>query len=312
MLRAKGSDKEWTTSGDEIRAYFGFMILMGINRLPEIRDYWSTNQLLHYSPIANRISRDRFEEITRYLHFVDNTFLSARGEPNFSRLQKIQPILTTIRERLSSTYAPHCQVSVDEAMVPFKGRSTMKQYMPIKPIKRGFKIWVVADAINGYFYDLIPYTGATPGDTCMGLGEKVVLELTHSLFGKYHQIYCDNFFSTIPLFRTLYNNKTYACGTIRTNRKHFPKNILLDANSINRGEHRFSQSAELVAFVWKDNKPVTSLSTLSDPQATTIVHRRQRDGTSLGVSCPLAIKLYNEFMGGVDKGDQLRVIIGFD
>ena len=73
--------KQWTTSAQEIRAYFGFMILMGVNRLPEIRDFWSTNPVLHYAPIADRISRDRFEEITRYLHFVDNRSLPARGPP---------------------------------------------------------------------------------------------------------------------------------------------------------------------------------------------------------------------------------------
>ena len=49
--------------------------LMGINKLPEIRDYWSTNEFLCYAPIADRISRDRFEQITRYLHFVDSDTL---------------------------------------------------------------------------------------------------------------------------------------------------------------------------------------------------------------------------------------------
>ena len=39
----QGTDKEWSTNAEEIRAYFGFMILMGINRLPEIRDYWSVS-----------------------------------------------------------------------------------------------------------------------------------------------------------------------------------------------------------------------------------------------------------------------------
>ena len=38
-----GTDKVWETNGDEIRAYMGFMILMGINKLPEIRDYWSVD-----------------------------------------------------------------------------------------------------------------------------------------------------------------------------------------------------------------------------------------------------------------------------
>ena len=56
-LTLRGTDKEWSTDSQEIRAYMGFMILMGINKLPEIRDYWSTNKYLHYTPIADRISR---------------------------------------------------------------------------------------------------------------------------------------------------------------------------------------------------------------------------------------------------------------
>ena len=50
------TNKQWSTNAEEIRAYLGFMILMGINRLPEIRDYWSTDENLRYAPIADRIS----------------------------------------------------------------------------------------------------------------------------------------------------------------------------------------------------------------------------------------------------------------
>ena len=42
----RGTNKQWSTSAEEIRAYMGFMILMGINHLPEIRDYWSTDENL--------------------------------------------------------------------------------------------------------------------------------------------------------------------------------------------------------------------------------------------------------------------------
>ena len=31
-------------------------------------------------------------------------------------------------------------------MIPFKGRSSLKQYIPNKPTKRGIKVWVMADA----------------------------------------------------------------------------------------------------------------------------------------------------------------------
>ena len=40
----------------------------------------------------------------------------------------------------------------------------MKQYMPMKPVKRGFKVRVRADAVNGYFCDFNVYVGR-PGDS---------------------------------------------------------------------------------------------------------------------------------------------------
>ena len=97
----QGTNKEWSTDAQEIRAYMGFMILMGINQVPEIRDYWSTNEYLHYAPIADRISRDRFEQITRYLHFADNS-LPSRDEDSFSRLQKVDPVIDHLKDKFKS------------------------------------------------------------------------------------------------------------------------------------------------------------------------------------------------------------------
>ena len=64
-----GSEKfaKWTKiTVEEMKAFLGFSILMGINQLPAIKDYWKRNDYLHYSPIADRIPRDRFLEISRY------------------------------------------------------------------------------------------------------------------------------------------------------------------------------------------------------------------------------------------------------
>ena len=49
-----------------------------------------------------------------------------------------------------------------------------------------------------------------------------------------------------------------------------------------------------------------TLSTQSNPTEEHQVLRRQKDGTRVSVSCPEAIHMYNRYMGGVDKGDQLR------
>lgn len=57
---------------EELKAYFGFMILMGLNQLPALFDYWRLDVIYHYSPIASCISRKQFLDISRYLHFADN------------------------------------------------------------------------------------------------------------------------------------------------------------------------------------------------------------------------------------------------
>ena len=117
----RGLQKSWTTDDEEVRAYLGFYILMGLVQEPEIRDYWSVSPTFQYPAIASRISRRRFEEISRYLHFVDRESLPSRGSPNHEPLQRVRPILDALRERFSAVYNPRCQLSVDEAMIPFMG-----------------------------------------------------------------------------------------------------------------------------------------------------------------------------------------------
>ena len=117
----EGKGTTWTTNEAEIRAYFGFYIYMGLVKEPEIRDYWSNDDTFHYAPIAGRISRLRFEEVSRYLHFVDSSQLPAHGTPGYHRLQRVKPIIDALCSRCSTLYHPRANLSVDEAMVPFKG-----------------------------------------------------------------------------------------------------------------------------------------------------------------------------------------------
>ena len=65
---------------------------MGLVRELEIRDHWANDDLFHYVPIASRISQ-QFEEISRYLHFADNTMLLAGGTPGYHRLQCVKPVI---------------------------------------------------------------------------------------------------------------------------------------------------------------------------------------------------------------------------
>ena len=103
----------------------------------------------------------------------------------------------------------------------------MKQYMPMKPVKRGFKVWVRADAVTGYFCDFDIYVGkpsdGTTTEVC--LGERVVLKLSECLRGHHYQLYCDNYFITCDLLDTLLTHDLYACGTTRSLRRGFPETL---------------------------------------------------------------------------------------
>ena len=112
----------WETNLTEIKAYLGFMVVMGVNRLPEIRDYWSVDPMLNNTFTSSQITCKCFEELSRYMHFVDNSTLPLRDEPGFHRLQKVLPIITALREKFEGNYNPHPQNSIDEAMIPFKGQ----------------------------------------------------------------------------------------------------------------------------------------------------------------------------------------------
>ncbi len=183
----------------DVKAFLGFSILMGINVLPCIEGYWQVDKILRYAPVADKISRDIFRDIFRdiscYLHFVQNSTLEPRGSPNHDRLGKIRPLLSFINGKCTEIYNPHKEVAVDEAMIKFQGRSTLKQYMPLKPVKHGIKVWVLGDSHNGYFSKLQVYIGKDDSAE-KGLGARVVKEVTAHLQGKHHHAYFDNFFTS--------------------------------------------------------------------------------------------------------------------
>ena len=109
----------------------------------------------------------------------------------------------------------------------------------------------MADASNCFMYDFNTYTGATE-ERETGLGENVVLTLAESIKGRNHQLYFDTYFTSISLLTKLLSQGTYACGTIRTNRKQYPSEINTEAQKFKRGEYTFRQRGNVVATAWKD------------------------------------------------------------
>jgi hypothetical protein len=102
--------------------------------------------------------------------------------------------LSRLSQTFAECYTPHQNVAVDESMVKFKGRSTIKQYMRVKPIKRGFKIWMLCDS-SSYNLKFQVHTGKSDViGVVKGLGARVVIDMVENLTGKNHTVFMDNFF----------------------------------------------------------------------------------------------------------------------
>ncbi|XP_004211335.1 piggyBac transposable element-derived protein 3-like [Hydra vulgaris] len=191
-------------------------------------------------------------------------------------------------------------------MILFKGRSSLKQYNPKKSIKRGYKLWSMAD-IDGYLFKFEIYKGKNNKCTdhtipkYFGLGENVVYQMTKSLQGKYYEVYIENYFTSVPLLEYLFSHHVMCCGTLRIYRKYLPKNLCKDKN-LKRGDFDYRVSKDnIVVYKWMDNRPVHVISNFHGTEKTEI-KRNNKDGSIVMISCSQAVKGYNTYIGG--KGCQ--------
>ena len=121
--------KSLNLSKAELEQFIGIFFLTSNVKMPNTRDYWE--QSLQYKTISKVMPIRRFERIKQFLHCNDNTQTPRDGN---NKLSKIRPIINTLKSHFHLS-APTENLFIDEQMVPFKGRSRLKQYNPQKPKK---------------------------------------------------------------------------------------------------------------------------------------------------------------------------------
>ena len=187
-------------------------------------------------------------------------------------------------------YGPNREACIDAAMVAFKGRSLMKQYLLMKPVNRWFKIWMRADSHNGYISQCECYTGRRERVE-VGLGRNFVERLTRDLVGENYHIYMDKFFSFVPLYKSLFRDKIYCAGTLRSNCRYFPSDLKPFVKKrflAKKGDIIVRQEGNTCVLVWQDTRPVVSISTGHNPAETKVV-KRGRGKKAVYINCPSCI-----------------------
>ena len=253
---------------------------------------------------------DNFKECKKFLHLSNNNEL----DPN-EKFAKVRPLFNSLNQQCLENYLPEQHVSIDESMVPYFGKHGAKQYIHGKPIKFGYKMWVMAKPL-GYCIQFRPYAGKDValteyGDIGLGLGASVVAHLVKVLPTQpgcnYHAV-MDNFFTSPKLIRYLRPKSVAVTGTVRLNRMEEPP--LGTVRAMEKKEREESDvavetSTNMAAVRWKDNKVVNILSTFAGKQSVQKVKRYSKNAKKqIEIEQPKVVSVYNRNMGGVDRLDQ--------
>jgi hypothetical protein len=127
----------------------GLYLLMGIIQKPTLRSYFSRKRILSTPGFGDIISRDRFELITKCLHFADNA--NRAGYEGPVKLYKIFSVLSHLNHKFQNLFLPGPNISIDESLTLWKGPLSFKQYLPLKAAKFGIKTYVSVNLVPAIY-----------------------------------------------------------------------------------------------------------------------------------------------------------------
>ena len=112
----------------------------------------------------------------------------------------------------------------------------MKQYILLKRVRFGIKIFFVCESKSGYAWDFFIYTGQGEESNSQKLishASVTKLVLCPELTGKGYVVFMDQWYSSPILFHELQHHSFRACGTVDSQRKEMPKE--LQATTMKKG-----------------------------------------------------------------------------
>ena len=132
------------TCKQELYAYFGVLIHMGITIESCIEDYWkdlNTHGCEHI--VKKYISINRFQQLDR--HFRASPPWPKDSTAPKSTFDRVNELAEHIRLTCRKLYTPGTHLAVDETIQRFMGRAPEIVNIPSKPTPEGFKIWILAN-----------------------------------------------------------------------------------------------------------------------------------------------------------------------
>ena len=116
-----------------MRIFIALLIYIGIVSASNIGSYWDKDGLTIHRPMES-ITFFRFQQIKRYLYV--STLVTSRLLTAYQHT-KLEPLASLLCTKFQAYVVLGQNVSFDEMMVPFAGRSKHTLKMKNKPVKEG-------------------------------------------------------------------------------------------------------------------------------------------------------------------------------
>lgn len=297
-------------SSDEIKCTLGILLFSGYVNLPGKRYFWDSGTDTQNILVREAMRRNRFLQILRFLHCVDNTKMDPAD-----KLWKLRPLITKLQDNFSKYSVPTKHMNYDESMVKYYGRHSCKQFIRGKPIRFGYKVWCLNDELS-YLHNFEVYQGQGPKcnilyNSKFGSSAAPFVQMVDALPqpNLRYEFFLDNLFIGFDLLTHMNNLGYGVTGTIRENRIPrdcpLPKKEKMKKAQRGSFENQLNKDDGIILIRWIDNSIVTMASTSYGVQPTSTVSRySQAEKKKISISSPYAIRQYNKFMGGTDHMDE--------
>lgn len=295
---SKGMSSTWKITKEEMWLFIAVHICMGIVSLPRLHMYWEKDWRQPF--VVRNFSQHRFTELLRAFH------ISPPSPPasNHTVIDKVGPLITACQHSFSSSYLPEQALVVDEAMIGYKGRDKMKQYIKTKPTRWGYKVWCIAG--NGYLLNFDVYRGRQQQSTHNRSIHQTVIDLVHPYRNRNHILHVDNLFSSPDLFDHLERLGVRSCGTLRPNRQGLPVGLVNAGKALEKSQTRVWQRGNLGCLALNDRRLVYFLTNHIGVLTAVSFDEPRSDGSTVTITKPKVVHEYNIHRGEADRVDQLH------
>ena len=130
-----------------------FPRISGYAELPRQEMYWERRKNYYNLVVSATMTKMEFLESKQYLHLADNNAFNS-----LDKFAKVRPLFNAINEQSMLNHTPTLHVSPEESMVSYFKKHGAKYPMHSKPIKFGFKLWVMAIPLRVLFVSNFAHT----------------------------------------------------------------------------------------------------------------------------------------------------------